>query len=166
MYSILADYMRDTFHQAYVSSGDRFDRVTMQSSSDAYFQVHKLRGRILFECGFTKHCMKELATADCVVKLEPMKATMRLARYSIPMTLVTIPGGAGFVRFDVTDFDEAKLRALADHMLWWFPREFIRDWDLKRRLALGMALHPRLGRESALGRMGSDALQLVVKYDT
>jgi hypothetical protein len=169
MFTVLVKYIDDTLHKVTYSSNDRFARTSMRNDDGhfvTYFQVQKLGKRILLECGFSKQSMNELITAGCTVKLELMQAEMRLKNYTdIPMTMLTIPGGSGFVRFDVTDFDEIKTRALADHMLQWYPRELIRDWDLKRRLALGMALHPRLGNESALGRMGSDALELVVKYD-
>ena len=70
----------------------------------------------------------------------------------------------GRLRFDVTDLGESEARALADHLLQWFPLEMLSDRDARRKLALGMALHARLGKESALGRMGCDMLELVAKY--
>ena len=168
MFSFLVKkYMIDMFYKK-ARPCEWHARVSMfedDSYVETYFEVTEWAGRVQLECGFSKYSMAEFLAADCIVKLELMRTNMRLACHAdIPTTMLVVPGGSGFLRFDVTDFDEAKTRALADFMLQWYPSEMTRLQAVRRRLAMGMALHARLGTESALGGIGRDMLALVARH--
>ena len=168
MFSFLVKYMKDMFYKKAHPPCEWHARISMREDDsyvETYFEVTESAGRVLLECGFSKYSMEEFLAADCIVKLELMRTNMRLACHTdFPMTMLVMPGGSGFLRFDVTDFDEAKTRALADFMLQWYPSDMTRFQAVRRKLAMGMALNARLGKESALGCIGRDMLELVARH--
>jgi hypothetical protein len=166
MFSFLMQYMEDTFNEKMHDARGWQARIRMTGDDGnvaTYFETFVFKKRVILDCDFSQHFVQRFVIADCILKSESTGTKMRLAGYEdIPVQI--IPDRPGSLRFDVTDFDESKTRALADFMLQWYPLEMVRDRDAKRKLVMGMALHSRLGKESALGRIGSDMLLLVAKH--
>ena len=164
MFSFMMQYMEDTFNYKMHDANGWHARISMDESGDVtFFETSCFKKRVHVECDLSEHFMKRFAMADCIVKLDSTGPKMRLAGHEdIPVQV--IPGRPGFLRFDVTDFDESKARALADYMLQWLPLEMVSDRDVKRKLAIGMALHARLGQKSALGHIGRDMLERVARH--
>ena len=121
-----------------------------------HFNVTKIEDRVFLSVGFDKNKMELLAVNDPLLKARFCEEDvhMKLAAYgTIPVYRLQRPGGTGFLRFNVTDFEHNKACKLVDTMLSWFPH-IVRDYDVKRKTALAMAMHRRLGSESLLATLG------------
>lgn len=77
------------------------------------------------------------------------------------------PGIISSFSVDTAGFSEAKAKAVADYFLPFYPRRIVRDSSRieKAREALAMAMHPRLGSTSLLGRrLTSELVRIVAGF--
>jgi hypothetical protein len=77
------------------------------------------------------------------------------------------PGIASSFSVDTTGFTEAKAKAVADFFLPFYPRRIVRDSSRieEAKEALAMAMHPRLGSTSLLGRrLTSELVRIVAGF--
>ena len=106
-----------------------------------------------------------------ITRRDPNEGVILLPGYEdFPVNIARVaPDGSGYFQlfFGPADGDDLpRVRAVLDYMLQWFPRDFIRDWAAieRNRLSMAMALHPRLGSQSALGELGPELLSLVARH--
>jgi hypothetical protein len=77
------------------------------------------------------------------------------------------PGIIHSFSVDTAGFSEAKAKAVADFFLPFYPRLIVRDSSRaeKAKEALAMAMHPRLGSTSLLGRrLTSELVRIVAGF--
>jgi len=77
------------------------------------------------------------------------------------------PGIISSFSVDTTGFSEAKAKAVADYFLPFYPRQIVRDSSRieEAKEALAMAMHPRLGSTSLLGRrLTSELVRIVAGF--
>ena len=124
-----------------------------------YIKVNEVtrENSVYLEVAFDADKMSQLEKEDKLLRsFECMQdVQMNLLGYGpIPVFKLKRPDNkTGYLQFNVTEFEHKKACKLVDTMLGWFPH-IVRDYDVKRKTALAMAMHRRLGSESLLATLG------------
>lgn len=75
---------------------------------------------------------------------------------------LTLNGGWVRIKYDVTEYTQDNARMLVDAILEHFPN-ISRMMEVRRKTALAMALHPRLGANSTIACISSELMAMVNK---